>query len=539
MRGGYLKSGNRQDATLANIIYAPKGDEAAARKLRRLVSAGELIQLGTGIYYPAGAGPVEDAVRTQWAGVVGHLFPQGVITDLTGLTYAPERDDKTGLRHIFVAAPGAPRTVQIADMVINARRGTGPVVGDLPYMGSWVAGPERRYLDNMALSRSRSGPARTAGPVSIEERLEGECSAKGEVYLNEIRDGARVIAPLIDREAEFKALDALVGGLLRTQNKKMMTKAGRARAAGMPIDEDCIDRVLTLRTALMIAPIEHIKDANLSLSARRTSSFIEAFFSNYIEGTRFLVSQAREIVFEGKIPQSRPEDGHDVLRTYAKLIEPPRPRLSEMTSEQFILNLQIDHGDLMQQRPEVGPGRFKDAQNQAGNTVFVSPEKVYWTLHKGFEHIKSVSDPFSRALLTHFLISDVHPFNDGNGRLSRLAMSRELISHGLGQIVVPTVFRQDYLSAMRAMTRQNNPDIFIRSMQFCQKISAACAAENLDDAVTLWASTHAFLEEDRHATLTEPPQNPEVIQRKGVPAPKRYWEHIDHDEASGTVPSVF
>lgn len=524
---------------MVNIIYAPKGDEAAGRKLRRRAAAGDLVQLATGIYYPADGGPVEDAVRTQWAGFVGYLFPDGVITDLTGLTYAPERDEKTGLAHIFVSAPGAPRAVEIADMIINARRGAGPVAGDLPYMGSWVAGPDRRYLDNMARSRARSGPARTAGPVAIEERLEMECSAKGEGHLNGIRDGARVIAPLIGREAEFEALDALVGGLLRTRDTKLMTKTGRARAAGTPIDETCIDRVLNMRTALMVAPIEHIPDANTSIPARRTSSFIEAFFSNYIEGTRFLVGEAREIVFDGKIPQSRPQDGHDVLSTYAKLMEPPRPRLSEMTPEQFALNLQIDHADLMRQRPEVAPGQFKDTQNQAGNTVFVSPEKVYGTLCEGFGHINSVSDPFSRAVLTHFLVSDVHPFNDENGRLSRLAMSREMISHGLGHIVIPTVFRQDYLSAMRAMTRQNNPDILIRSLLKCQKISAACAAEDPDEAVTLWASTHAFLEEDRHASLTAPTEGQEVAWRRGVPAPKRYWEHVDHDVNSGTMPGIF
>lgn len=265
---------------------------------------------------------------------------------------------------------------------------------------------------------------------------------------------------------------------------------------------------------------------------------VHAFFSNYIEGTRFLVGEAREIVFEGKIPQSRPQDGHDVLATYANLMEPPRPRLSEMSPDQFVLSLQVDHGDLMRERPEVGPGRFKTAANHAGNTVFVAPEKVHGTLHEGFEHVRAVSDPFARAVLAHFLISDVHPFSDGNGRMSRLAMSRELISHGLSHIVIPTVFRQDYLSAMRAMTRQNNPDILIRSLSRCQQVSAACAAETLDEAIGRWASTHAFLEEDRHASLTDPQDPSEVVWRDGVPAPRRYWEHVDFDRDAGTGPGV-
>ena len=69
----------------------------------------------------------------------------------------------------------------------------------------------------MTLSRARGGPARTLGPVGVEERLERECSAKGETHLNGIRDGARRIAPLAGKTQEFEALDALIGGLLRTR----------------------------------------------------------------------------------------------------------------------------------------------------------------------------------------------------------------------------------------------------------------------------------------------------------------------------------
>lgn len=514
---------------MASFLFAPRGDEAASRRLRRRAAAGELRQLVPGVFYPRDGGSVEDAVRTHWPALVGHLFPDGVITDLTSLTFAPERDEASGLSYVFVSAPEAPKTIQIAKLVISQRRGAGKAEDDLPYMGAWIAGPNRQYLDNMTASRARSGPARTAGSAMIEARLERDCSAKGEEYLNRIRDGARSIAPTIGRDKEFEALDALIGSLLGSRKSKLVTRAGRARATGAPIDEACLDRLLILRTALLALPSEKIPDPNQSLAARQNSCFIEAFFSNYIEGTRFLVDEAREIVFDGKIPQSRPKDGHDVLGTYAKLMEPPRPRLSEMTPEQFILRLQADHADLMRQRPEINPGQFKERQNQAGNTVFVSPEKVRGTILSGFEHIRPVDDPFSRAMLAHFLISDIHPFVDGNGRMSRLVMSREMISHGLSHIVIPTVFRQDYLAALRALTRQNNPDILIRSLQKCQQISAACTSEDLGQTLARWASTHAFLEEDRHARLTAPTDGADVEWRDGVPAPKRYWEHVDFD----------
>ncbi|MFN4100903.1 MAG: hypothetical protein ACK4GT_14105, partial [Pararhodobacter sp.] len=88
--------------------------------------------------------------------------------------------------------------------------------------------------------------------------------------------------------------------------------------------------------------------------------------------------------------------------------------------------------------------------------------------------------------------SEVHPFNDGNGRLSRIVMSRELTSNGLAHIVVPTVFRSDYLDALRALTRRNDPSIFVRSMVRCQLIAAACSGSDRETTLGTWARTYAF-----------------------------------------------
>ena len=80
-----------------------------------------------------------------------------------------------------------------------------------------------------------------------------------------------------------------------------------------------------------------------------------------------------------------------------------------------------------------------------GDTIFVLPDLVEGTLREGINILRVLSDPFSRALFMHFLLSDVHPFNDGNGRLSRIMMTKELVSARLSRIVIPTVFRNDYL----------------------------------------------------------------------------------------------
>ena len=45
---------------------------------------------------------------------------------------------------------------------------------------------------------------------------------------------------------------------------------------------------------------------------------------------------------------------------------------------------------------------------------------------------------------------EVHPFNDGNGRISRIMMNAELVAADQSKIIIPTVFREDYLNALYA-----------------------------------------------------------------------------------------
>ena len=60
---------------------------------------------------------------------------------------------------------------------------------------------------------------------------------------------------------------------------------------------------------------------------------------------------------------------------------------------------------------------------------------------------------FTRALLLHFLITDVHPMQDGNGRLAHVLMNAELVATGQHKIIVPNVAREDYLNGQRRASR--------------------------------------------------------------------------------------
>jgi hypothetical protein len=294
----------------------------------------------------------------------------------------------------------------------------------------------------------------------------------------------------------------------------------------MPLDVACIERFAKLAVYLSERAPQAIVTADTTPERMMAGSFVEAYFSNYIEGTEFAVEQATEIVYDGKIPADRPQDGHDVLGTYLQLVETVGRPPSATNFEEFKDEIRTRHRRLMESRPDVRPGQFKTIANRAGDTSFVTPDLLEGTLKEGHAMMRSIEDPFRRAAFLHYMMAETHPFNDGNGRISRILMTRELLSAGLSRIVIPTVFRGDYLDALRGLSRRDDPSIFVRSLEFCQKVSAACSAPSASEAITVWAQTYAFCENARHARLTMPNAAVHVVNRNGVYAPDDYWQSI-------------
>jgi Fic family protein len=123
----------------------------------------------------------------------------------------------------------------------------------------------------------------------------------------------------------------------------------------------------------------------------------------------------------------------------------------------------------MEQRPAKSPGQFKSMANCAGQTVFVVPDLVEGTLAEGLSLCHSMETPFQRAVFMMFLVAEVHPFADGNGRTARIMMNAELIAAHEERIVIPTVYRGNYLAALKALSLTGTADPLIRTLDYAQR----------------------------------------------------------------------
>jgi fido (protein-threonine AMPylation protein) len=101
-------------------------------------------------------------------------------------------------------------------------------------------------------------------------------------------------------------------------------------------------------------------------------------------------------------------------------------------------------------------------------------------------------------------VTEVHPFIDGNGRVARIMMNSELIHTGLCRIIVPTVFRDDYLLALRALSRSNNTAPLVKAIDFAQDFSSKIDYSSYIAASRFLESCHAFNEPESDVRLILP-----------------------------------
>jgi hypothetical protein len=182
---------------------------------------------------------------------------------------------------------------------------------------------------------------------------------------------------------------------------------------------------------------------------------------------------------------------------------------------EFLALLKRRHSVIMEARERKRPGEFKREANRAGLTVFVAPDLVEGTLRHGFEGtlrhgfevLRSLSEPFHRAAFVMFLVAEVHPFDDGNGRLARAMMNAELIAGGERRILIPTAYREDYLLALRALSRSGRPDPLLRMLDRAQEFTARIDFADLPEALGVLEACRAF-EADPDTVLRLPPKSP-------------------------------
>jgi hypothetical protein len=474
---------------LQEIVFG-SADKGESARISSLVKKGLIRKIAPRIYTSNMEEEPAVITKRNWFRILANQYPEAILSHRTALEFRPTFSGHVYLTYSYT------NNIELPGLTIHFLKGHGHIEGDKPFFEKlYVSQDARAYLENFQLSRGSDEESKILSQAEIEEKLDTIVRVKGEDALNALRDSARAISGILGMEKEFTKLNQVISAILTTgESKKLQSPVTRARVLGDPFDPGRINLFENLYQVLAGAILPDFTDYNRSRKGYNNFAFFESYFSNYIEGTEFEVSEAKEIITTETPLPSRDEDSHDILGTYQIVSDRTEMALVPADAANMIKLLQDRHAVLMRARLTKKPGQLKDINNRAGSTEFVNWQLVSGTLKKGFEWYSILRHPFAKAAYIMFLISEVHPFLDGNGRIARVMMNAELSSTGFSKIIIPTVYRDDYIGTLKQFNKQRTPEAYVRMLLRAWEFSSNIFNEDINAMEDYLVRCDAFKE---------------------------------------------
>jgi len=206
-------------------------------------------------------------------------------------------------------------------------------------------------------------------------------------------------------------------------------------------------------------------DRTKSLSKEEFEQFEKSFFteltynSNAIEGNTLSLEQTDLILNEGIVPEGKNLREIYEVKNHKKAIDFIKNYKNDV-NELFILKL---HSIILKDTSEKFAGRYRENPVRifGSNTKFpdsyLVPQLVKNLIH-WYEKNKKNYHSFELAVIFSMKLVTIHPFVDGNGRISRLVMNYILKKNNYPWVNVYNKQRAEYLNAVR---KANDEDYFM------------------------------------------------------------------------------
>ncbi len=94
--------------------------------------------------------------------------------------------------------------------------------------------------------------------------------------------------------------------------------------------------------------------------------------------------------------------------------------------------------------------------------------------------VKKEDDMLIKAIEAHYRLVTIHPFVDGNGRTARLLLNSMLLENGYMPIIIRTIDRRRYLSALETYQTKENSEPYYKFMLSAMNRSLKMMIDLLD-----------------------------------------------------------
>lgn len=213
------------------------------------------------------------------------------------------------------------------------------------------------------------------------------------------------------------------------------------------------------------------------------NQFAIVHHSNSIEGSTLTKEETYLLLEEHLTPKNKPLehtlmaiDHLKALQFVVQLAEEKTPLTVEIIKEISALVMKTTGSEIssIAGNFDSSKGDFRKVTVRAGTTTFMDykkvPERVNELVAYNNKTINSSQDFLdinNLAFDAHFQMVSIHPFADGNGRLSRLVMNYIQQYHQMPLSVVYKEDKQDYFDALQE-TRKNEDISIFRNFMFSQ-----------------------------------------------------------------------
>lgn len=177
--------------------------------------------------------------------------------------------------------------------------------------------------------------------------------------------------------------------------------------------------------------------------------------SNHIEGSKLTHDQTRYIFETNTIGiTDQTVNVDDILETvnHFRCIDFIIDHAEERLTEKFIkhLHLLLKSGTSDSRKDWFAVGDYKRLPNEVGDQETCPPEDVHKelkTLLTDYYHNRQQT--FDNILNFHVRFEQIHPFQDGNGRVGRLLMFKECLANNIVPFIITDELKMYYYRGLR------------------------------------------------------------------------------------------
>ncbi|MEK6926622.1 MAG: Fic family protein [Nanoarchaeota archaeon] len=210
---------------------------------------------------------------------------------------------------------------------------------------------------------------------------------------------------------------------------------------------------------------KEMKHLPFSAKEKEIESFMIKFTYNTqrIEGSKLTLKDTANLLEKGISPGEKPVRDIKEAENHKKVFY-------EMLNYKNNLSMQIIlywHKLLFQETKESLAGRTRNHQVMISRSKFIPPmpaelDFLIKDFFNWYNKNKNKINPVELAALVHLKFVTIHPFGDGNGRISRIMMNFVLNKHGFPMFDIPYLNRNSYYNALERAQVKKDELIFLQ-----------------------------------------------------------------------------